>query len=145
MDSTGKYDLNLVKSYLLPYLIHDGDIKPTVIKKANNFDSFKFGDFQFLDVLNFLVAASSLDSFRKAYKTETNEIISYEWFDSPNNLNAIVLPPYECFFSNLRNHNPLYKEFTDFTKLLNSGLSQQEALKKLRLKEVPPSDVDNYY
>ena len=36
------------------------------------------------------------------------------------------------------------KEFTDFTKLLNSGLSQQEAPKKLRLKEVPPSGVDNY-
>ena len=36
------------------------------------------------------------------------------------------------------------KEFTDFTKLLNSGLSQQEALIKLRLKEVPPSGVDNY-
>ena len=36
------------------------------------------------------------------------------------------------------------KEFTDFTKLLNSGLSQQEALKKLRLKEVPPSGVENY-
>ena len=36
------------------------------------------------------------------------------------------------------------KEFTDFTKLLNSGLSQQEALKKLRLKVVPPSGFDNY-
>ena len=36
------------------------------------------------------------------------------------------------------------KEFTDFTKLLNSGLSQQEALKKLRFKVVPPSGFDNY-
>ena len=36
------------------------------------------------------------------------------------------------------------KEFNDFKKLLNSGLSQQEALKKLRLKGVPPSGVDNY-
>ena len=36
------------------------------------------------------------------------------------------------------------KEFTDFTKLLISGLSQQEALKNLRLKEFPPSGVDNY-
>ena len=36
------------------------------------------------------------------------------------------------------------KEFTDFTKLLNSGLSQQEALEKLRLKENPPSGDHNY-
>ena len=44
----------------------------------------------------------------------------------------------------MRDHNPLEKEFTDLIKLLNSGLSQQEALKKLRLKVVPPLRIDNY-
>ena len=53
--NSGKYDLNLIKSFLLPYLIHKRDIQPTVIKKANHFVSFKFGDVQFLDILNFLV------------------------------------------------------------------------------------------
>ena len=33
----GQYDLNLTKSYLLPYFIHERDIQPTVIKKANHF------------------------------------------------------------------------------------------------------------
>ena len=143
--NSGKYDLNLIISYRLPYLIHERDIQPTVIKKANHFVSFKFGDGQFLDILNFLGGATSLDSFLKAYKTsETKGFFPYEWFDSPNKLDAPFLPPYECFFSKLNDHNPLEKEFTHFTKLLNSGLSQQEALKKLRLKEVPPSGVDNY-
>ena len=143
--NSGKYDLNLIKSYLLPYLIHERDIQPTVIKKANHFVSFKFGDVQFLDILNFLGGATSLDSFLKAYKTnETKGFFPYEWFDSPNKLDVTFLPPYECFFSKLRDHNPLEKEFTDFTKFLNSGLSQQEALKKLRLKVVPPSGFDNY-
>ena len=59
-------------------------------------------------------------------------------------MDVIFLPPYECFFSKFRDHNPLEKEFTNFTKLLNSGLSQQEALQKLRLKVVPPSGFDNY-
>ena len=59
-------------------------------------------------------------------------------------MDATSLPPYEGFLSKLRDRNPLEKEFTDFTKLLNSGLSQQEVLKKLRLKVVPPSGVDNY-
>ena len=72
------------------------------------------------------------------------DFFPYEWFDSPNKLDATFIPPSECFFSKLRDHNPLEKEFTDFTKLLNSGLSQQEALKKLRLKVVPPSGVDIY-
>ena len=128
--NSGKYDLNLIKSYLLPYLIHERDIQTTVIKKANHFVSFKFGDVQFLDILNFLGGATSLDSFRKAFKTsETKGFFPYEWLDSPNKLDATFLPPYECFFIKLKDHNPLEKEFTDFTKLLNSGLSQQEALK----------------
>ena len=112
--NSGKYDLNLIKSYLLPYLIHERDIQPTVIKKANHSVSFKFGDVQFLDILNFLGEATSLDSFLKAYKTsETKGFFPYEWFDSPNKLDAAFLPPYECFFSKLKDHNPLEKEFTD--------------------------------
>ena len=67
--NSGKYDLNLIKSYLVPYLIHERDIQPTVIKKANHSVSFKFSDVQFLDILNFLGRATSLDSFLKAYKT----------------------------------------------------------------------------
>ena len=35
--NSGKYDLNLIKSFLLPYIIHERDIQPTVIKKANHF------------------------------------------------------------------------------------------------------------
>ena len=92
--NNGKYDLNLIKSYLLPYLIHERDIQPTVMKKTNHFVSFKFGDVQFLDILNFLSGAISLDSFLKTYKTsETKGFFPYEWFDSPNKLDALFLPP----------------------------------------------------
>ena len=98
---SGIYDLNLIKSYLLPCLIHERDVQSTVNKKANHLHvSFKFGDVQFLDILNFPVGASSLDSFLKAYKTnETKKFFPYEGFDSPNKLDAILLPPYECFLS----------------------------------------------
>ena len=125
--NSGKYDLILIKSYLLPYLIHERDIQPTVIKKANHFVSLKFGDVQILDILNFLGGATSLDFFLEAYKTsETKGFFPYEWFDSPEKLDATFLPPYDCFFSKLRNYNPLENDFTDFTKLLNSGFSQQK-------------------
>ena len=143
--NSGKHELNLNNSYLLPYLIHERDVQPTVIKKPNHFVSLKIGDAQFLDILNFLGGATSNDSFLKAYKTsETKGFFSYEWFDSPEKLDATFLPPYDCFFSKLRNYDPLEKEFTDFTKLLNSGFSQQESLKNLRLKNVPPSGIENY-
>ena len=68
-----KYDINLIKSYLLPILVNERQIEPTVIKKANQFVSFKFGDVQLLDIMNFLDGATSLDSFLKAYKTEETE------------------------------------------------------------------------
>ena len=67
--NSSKYDLNLIKSYLLPILVNKRDIEPTVTKKANQFISFKFDDNQQLDIMNFLGGATSLDSFLKAFKT----------------------------------------------------------------------------
>ena len=65
-----KYDINLIKTYLLPILVNEQDVEPTVIKKANQFVSFKFGDIQLLDIMNLLSGATSLDSLLKAYKTK---------------------------------------------------------------------------
>ena len=82
--NSAKYDISLIKSYLLPIVINERNMEPTVIKKANQFMSFKFGDFQLLDIMNFLGGATGLDSFVKAYKTlETKGFFPYEWFDCP--------------------------------------------------------------
>ena len=64
--NSAKYDINLIKSYLLPILINERNMEPIVIKKANQFVSFKIGDVQLLDVMNFLGGATSFDSFLKA-------------------------------------------------------------------------------
>ena len=42
-----RYDLNLIKSYLILYLINDKEAEPMVIKKANDFISFKFEIYNF--------------------------------------------------------------------------------------------------
>ena len=70
------YDLNLIESYLLRILVNDQDIEPTVIKKANQFISFNFGDIRLLDKLNFLDGAISLDSFLKEYKIKKQKDVS---------------------------------------------------------------------
>ena len=49
--NSAKYDNNLIKSYMLPILVNERDIEPTVIKKAKQFVSFKFGDIHFLDIM----------------------------------------------------------------------------------------------
>ena len=39
--NSAKYDINLIKSYLLPILINDRNMEPTVIKKANSICVFQ--------------------------------------------------------------------------------------------------------
>ena len=76
--NSGRYDLNLIKSYLILYLIRDKEQETSVIKKANDFISFKFGDKLFLDIMKFLEGATTRDSFLKAYKaSETKGFFPY--------------------------------------------------------------------
>ena len=140
--NSAKYDINLIKSCLSPILVNERDIEPTVRKKANQFVSFKFGDIQLLDIMNILGGATSLDSFLKAYKTkETKGFFPYEWFDCPDNKE---LPPYDSFFSILRNSNPLEKDYNNFQNHVNSGLTTEQAVVKLRMDRIPPTGAEIY-
>ena len=132
----GRNYLNLIKSYLILYLIRDKDQEASVIKKGNDFISFKFeGDVQFFDIMKFLGGATTLDSFLNAYKaSEMKGFFPFEWFDNPDKLDFPELPPYEAFFSNFRNNNPLDKDFIDYDKLRKSGLDEQQTLKWLQMK-----------
>ena len=143
--NSAKYDINLIKSYLLPILVNDRDIEPTVIKEANQFVSFKFGDIHLLDIMNFLGGATSLDSFLKAYQTkETKGFFHNEWFNCPEKLNNKKLPPYDSFFSILRNNNPLEKDYNDFQNLVYSGFTTEEEVAQLRMDRLPPTGAENY-
>ena len=125
--NSAKYHIKLIKSYLLPILINERNMEPTVIKKANQFVSFTFGDVQLLDIMNFLGGATSLDSFPKAYKTsETKGFFPYEWFDCPQKMNNSELLPYDAFFSKLRNMNTLEKDYSEYQKLLSCGLKTEK-------------------
>ena len=110
--NSAKYGLNLIKSYLLPIHLNERDIEPTVIKKANQFIWFKFGDIQLLDIMKFLGGSTSLDSFFKAFKTsKTKGFFPYELFYHPEKIQNTKLSPYDAFHSKLRRCNPLEAEF----------------------------------
>ena len=86
-----------------------------MLEKANQFVSFKFGDVQLLDLLNFPQGARSLAFFLKAYTiSETKRYFQYEWFNDPEKLNNTQLPPYGTFFSKMCNDNPLKKTIQTF-------------------------------
>ena len=90
--------------------------------------------------MKFLGGATIRNSFLKTFKASKAKI--YEWFDSPGKLNCTELPPYEAFSSKLSDNNPLEKEFSDYQKLVNGGLDQQSALKKLLLQSVLPTGLE---
>ena len=60
-------------------------------------------------------------------------------------MNNSELPPYDPFFSKLRNVNPLEKNYSDYQKLLSCGLKTEEALSKMELSKPPPSGEENYH
>ena len=130
---------------MLPILINERDLEPNVIKKANQFISFSFGDIQLLDIMNFLGGATSLDSSLKAYKTSETKVFSpYEWFDHPDKLQNTELSPCDAFYSKLRSSNPLEAEYTDYIILLKSGLTTEQAVVKSKLSKPPPTAIENY-
>ena len=143
--NSAKYDTNLIRSYLLPILVNKQDIEPTVIKKAKQLASFKFGDLHSLDILNFLVGATSLDSFLKAHKTkETKRSFPYEWFNCPEKLNNKKFPPYDSFCSILRKSNTPEKDYNCSKNLVNSVLTTEQAVAKLRMDRILPTGAENY-
>ena len=71
--NSARYDIKSMKFYLLPILVNERLIEPTVIKKANQFVFFKFDNVQLLDIMNFLGGATSLDSILKDYKRKVEQ------------------------------------------------------------------------
>ena len=143
--NNAKYDLNLIKSYLLLILVNERDIEPTFIKKTDQFISSTFGDNKQLDIMNVLGGATSLDSFLKAYKTsETKRFCPFEWFDHPDKLQNTELPPYGALYSKLQSCNPVEAEYTHYANLLKSGLTTGKGVVKLNLLKPPPTGNEIY-
>ena len=108
---------------MLPILVNEPNIQPTVTKNTNRFISFNFGDIQLLDIVNFHASATSLDFFLKAYRTsETKGFFPYEWFDQPDKLQNPEPLPYDAFCSKVRSCNPRGTEYTDYVNLLKNEM-----------------------
>ena len=127
--NSAKYDLNEIKSCLLPILVKEGDIESTVTMKTYQFVLSKFGDFQLLRILNYLGGTTILNSFLKAYKTnETEGVFPCRWFVCTDKLSKKELPPYDFFWNLLRNINSLEKHYNDIENFVQSGFSREQAL-----------------
>ena len=101
--NSGHYDLNVVKTFLIPYLLKNGE-NQFVIKRQNTFMCLSTDKLKILDMVNFLAPGYSYDKYLKAYGCELEKgHFPYEYMDGVGKLGDCVLPPQSAFFSRLKN------------------------------------------
>ena len=99
--NSGKYDLNVVKKFFIPLLIHNN---AAVIKRQNTFMCLYTDKLKFLDVTQYLAPGVSYDKYLKAYGCELQKgHFPYEYMDDLHKLEDRALPPQAAFFSHLKN------------------------------------------
>ena len=135
--NSARYDLNLVKSYLIPWLQNDGGSNSdemstglTVIKKGSTYTQIGGRRFKFMDVINYLAGGFSYDKFLKAYKIpQTKSYFLYEWFDHIDKLNYPCLPGYDTFYSELKRMNVLGVK--EMGKAVKTGPERYQELQQI--------------
>ena len=99
--NSGKYDLNVVKKFFIPLLIHNN---AAVIKRQNTFMCLSTTNLKFLDVTQYLAPGVSYDKYLKAYGCDLQKgHFPYEYMDGIGKLEDRALPPQAAFFSQLKN------------------------------------------
>ena len=99
--NSGRYDLNLIRKYFISHL---GQEKVDSGEKQGQIVCLKTPQIVFLDVINYLSPEITYDKWVKTYGSkQTKSWLPYEWFDSADKLDYKGLPPYRCWFSQLKN------------------------------------------
>ena len=79
-----------------------------VIKRGGNYVCIATENLKFLDVVSYLAAGTSLDGFLKAYDASVQKsFFPYEYFSSLEILESRQFPPYEGFYSSLKQRSTL--------------------------------------
>ena len=110
--NSGRYDLNLIRKYFISHLEQE---KVDSGEKQGQIMYMKTPQFLFLHVINYLAPGITYDKWVKTYGAkQTKSWLPYEWFDSADKLDYKGLPPYRCWFSQLKNSFALTpKEYDD--------------------------------
>ena len=122
------YDIKSIKKYLFKELCGRGQQPNFTVKKAGKYPCIKTNRLKFMDILQFLVLGYNLKSFFKAFGvSEQKGFFPYDYFTHADQPDEANLPPYETFYSTIKNCNVPEEEYASFQKLLDQRKSEQEA------------------
>lgn len=141
-----RYDLNLIKKKLAKHLNLDTEEYSFVVKKSNSYVCISTPELKFLDASQFVAPGCSYDAFLSNYDAPAQKgYFCYEWLTDFDKLSETELPPIEAFYSSLKGFNVLESASRrEFERLEADGCSQEEALQRLQLQEVPDSKEKVY-
>ena len=144
--NSSKYDLNLIKSRFAECLDLAAGKKNFVVKKCNQYMCISNGEFKFLDISNLVAPGFSYDKFIKSYEIELHKsYFPYEFLTSFAKLDHTELPPYDAFFSSLKNCNVLEEEYSRYKTFIEvDKFAENVALKKMNLKRKPLTGREIY-
>ena len=109
--NSGKYDINMVKPYLVKSL-KENDLIKFVVKKSNTFMCITTERLKFVDIRNYLAPGFDYATYLKAYKcTVLKGYFPYEWMDNLEKLKQTMLPAHQEFYSTLKNSNITEEEY----------------------------------
>ena len=134
--NSGKYDLNAVKQFLIPYFLsttsktgeqkeqeqkeqddkeeeNEGIGSFFVIKRNNPFMYLSTDQLKFLYMINYIAPGFSYDKYLKAYGCEVKKgHFPYEYMDRLERLDDTALPSKQAFFSRLKNEGISDEDYT---------------------------------
>ena len=122
--NSGKYDLNMVKKYVVKKIAYNKDDKCNedvfAAKKENDYMFLTTSKFKFLDVKNYSGPGLSYDAWCKSMVCRLQKsMFPYDWLDSHEKLSHEGPVRYEDFYSNLKSSNITRDEYEQFLKLFN--------------------------
>ena len=98
--NSGKYDLQLIRKYFITHLCEENVSSG---EKQGRVMYMNTPQFKFLNVTNYLSPGITYDKWVKTYGAkQTKSWLPYEWFDIADKLDYKGLPPYWCWYSQLK-------------------------------------------
>ena len=117
-----------MKSKLCTHLdLTDPDTQSFTVKKNNSYLTICTPSLKFLDISHYIAPGYSYTQFLKRYRAqEKKSFFCYQYLSDPSVLDETKLPPYDAFYSDLKQCNVLEQEMICWREKHNVCLKTQD-------------------